>query len=214
MSISIDHIILGIISLNPCSGYDMKMEFEQGGASMLSALSFGSIYPRLKQLEEEGLIEIEQESKDGRHRKVYELTGRGWQELQRWLDQSSEYPIPMRDELLLKMLFWGASGAPRETLMAHLRIRYEESSEVLQYIAEWEHNGKSFVDEYTSLVLSYIRERLECELNWIMDAMTQLEGTPRPPVQDPKWLSVVQKARRKKALKQLESQPSPADDQV
>ena len=197
---SIDHIILGIISLEPCSGYDMKMEFEQGGASMLSALSFGSIYPRLRQLEQEGLIEIQQQPGGGRQKKVYELTQPGWLELQTWLEQQSDYPIPMRDELLLKMLFWGSSGVNRETLMAQLRVRYEESNEVLQYITEWEHNGRSFVDEYTALVLSYIRNKLESELNWIMNTMTQLESEPSLPVQDPRWLSVLQKARRKKAL--------------
>ncbi len=47
---SIEHIILGIISLVPCSGYDMKIEAERGSLGMLSALGFGSIYPRLKQL--------------------------------------------------------------------------------------------------------------------------------------------------------------------
>jgi PadR family transcriptional regulator AphA len=198
--VSIDHIILGIISLEPCSGYDMKMEFEQGGASMLSALSFGSIYPRLRQLQQDGLIEMQQVANGGRQKKVYELTQLGWQELQGWLEQQSDYPIPMRDELLLKMLFWGSSGVDRETLMAQLRVRYEESNEVLQYITEWERNGRSFVDEYTALVLSYIRNKLEAELNWIMNTMTQLESEPALPVQDPKWLSVLQKARRKKAL--------------
>ena len=166
---------------------------------MLSALSFGSIYPRLRQLQEEGLIAL-QPAPVGRQKKVYELTGQGWEELQSWLNQQSDYPIPMRDELLLKMLFWGASGVNRETLMEQLRTRYEESNEVLQYITSWEHNGRSFVDEYTALVLSYIRNKLESELSWIMNTMTQLEGEPALPVQDPKWLSVLQKVRRKKAL--------------
>ncbi len=199
---AIDHIILGIISLEPCSGYDMKMAFEQGGASMLSALSFGSIYPRLKQLQQEGLIEVQQVASGGRQKKVFELTQAGWFELQAWLGQPSDYPIPMRDELLLKMLFWGASGGSRETLMEQLRVRYEESNEVLQYIVGWEKNGRSFVDEYTSLVLSYIRNKLEAELNWIMNTMTQLESEPLLPVQDPKWLSVLQNARRKRAFDQ------------
>src|SRR5436305_7565241 len=117
---SVDHIILGVISLAPCSGYDMKVEFEKGGAGMLSALSFGSIYPRLKYLEQEGLIEAlpsaegrhtgrDESPNEGlkRHKKVYELTARGWVELSQWLEQQAVYPIPMHDELLLKMRFCG-----------------------------------------------------------------------------------------------------------
>ncbi len=197
---SIDHIVLGLISLNPCSGYDMKMEFEQGGAGMLSALSFGSIYPHLKQLEQGGLIAAVQANENGRRKKVYELTAEGWQELTNWLEQQPTYPIPMHDDLLLKMLFWGASGERRETLVAHLQARRTESNDLLSYIRDWQSNGKSFVDEYTELVLTYIQSRLEAELSWIEKAIEQLNGEPHLPVQDPHWLSILQKARRNRAL--------------
>jgi len=197
---SIDHIVLGLISLNPCSGYDMKVEFEQGGAGMLSALSFGSIYPRLKQLEQEGLIATVQANESGRRKRVYELTAQGWQELSAWLGQQSAYPIPMHDDLLLKMLFWGASGRDRETLISHLQVRHTESSNLIQYISAWQSNGRAFVDEYTEMVLSYIQVKLEAELAWIEATLEQLDGEPRLPVQDPQWLSVLQKARRNRAM--------------
>jgi PadR family transcriptional regulator, regulatory protein AphA len=197
---SIDHIVLGLISLDPCSGYDMKLEFEQGGAGMLSALSFGSIYPRLKQLEQDGLIATVQASENGRRKKIYELTARGWQELEHWLGQPSAYPIPMRDDLLLKMLYWGASGQDRGALIEHLQVRCAESTDLLRYIRAWKTNGKSFVDEYTELVLNYIEVKLEAELKWIESTIAQLEGDPRLPIQDPRWLSVLQKARRNRAL--------------
>ena len=209
---SVDHILLGIISLNPCSGYDMKLEFEKGGAGMLSALSFGSIYPRLKALEQEGLIETQHiNSTNGRGKKVYELTERGWRELAHWLGQSSDYPIPMHDELLLKMLFWGSSGSDRPTLVKQLKVRQEESQNLMNYIDEWQKNGVSFIDEYGALVLSYIQLRLEAELHWIDSAVVQLEGPPQLPSQDPKWLAVMQKARRTSALggeEESEEEPS------
>lgn len=209
---SLDHIILGIISIAPCSGYDMKMEFEKGGAGMLSSLSFGSIYPRLKQLELDGLVEIQEESEsiEKRRRKVYELTAKGWQELEDWLSQPTQYPIPMRDDLLLKMLFWGATGTDRTTLMQHLQSRRQESSELLAYLVDWQHNGTSFVDEYTALTLKYIESRLEAELSWIAATLKQLESEPTLPPQDPQWLSVIQKARRTKALAHKEE---PAQEQ-
>lgn len=197
---SIQHIVLGLISLNPCSGYDMKMEFEQGGAGMLSALSFGSIYPHLKQLEQDGLIAAVQANENGRRKKVYELTEQGWQELSNWLEQQPAYPIPMRDDLLLKMLFWGAAGEDREKLSAHLEARRTESNDLLSYMREWQSDGKSFVDEYTELVLTYVQSRLEAELNWIEKTIEQLKGEPRLPIQDPRWFAVLQKARRNRAL--------------
>ncbi len=201
---AIEQSILGMISVKPCSGYDLKAEFEKGGAALLSASSFGSIYPHLKRLEQEGLIEVQEEGNDGRHKKVYELTAQGWQELTNWLEQASEYPIPMRDELLLKMLFWGAAGKERTTLIEQLQARREESLDLLNYMEEWQKNGSAFVDEYNALVFSYMRTRLESELAWITEATTQLEGPEQLPLQDPQWLSVVQKARRKKVLEYSE----------
>ncbi len=201
---AIEHSILGMIGLRPCSGYDLKVEFEKGGAALLSALSFGSIYPHLKRLEQDGLIEAKEEGSDGRHKKVYDLTARGWQELSNWLEQSSDYPIPMRDELLLKMLFWGATGKERSTLIAQLQARHEESLDLLNYVSEWQSNETAFVDEYNALVFSYMQMRLESELQWIAEATAQLEGPAQLPVQDPQWLSVLQKARRKKAFGEQE----------
>lgn len=197
---SVDHIILGVISLAPCSGYDMKIEFEKGSAGMLSALSFGSIYPRLKYLEQAGLIETLPTSTDGRHKKIYELTARGWTELALWLEQQATYPIPMHDELLLKMLFWGSAGMDRARLIEQLQTRSEETRELMSYIDEWQKDGSSFVDEYGALVLSCLRSRLEVELIWIEKTIAQLQEPPQLPVQDPKWLAVLQKARRNRAL--------------
>ncbi len=197
---AIEHSILGMLSLKPSSGYDLKVEFEKGAAALLSASSFGSIYPHLKRLEQDGLIEALEEEHAGRHRRVYELTARGWQELAHWLEGASEYPIPTRDELLLKMLFWGPAGNERTTLIEQLQARRDESIDLLNYMEEWQRNKSAFVDEYAGLVLSYMRMRLESELTWITEAMAQLEGPAQPPIQDSQWLSVVQKARRKKVL--------------
>ncbi|MBA2285056.1 MAG: helix-turn-helix transcriptional regulator, partial [Ktedonobacteraceae bacterium] len=179
---SIDHIILGVISLYPCSGYDMKIEFEVGGAGLLSALSFGSIYPRLRQMEQDGLIETFQVSSEGRRKKLYELTARGWKELEKWLGELPAYPIPMNDELLLKMIFW-ASGRPedRATLIDHLRMRWHQTKEMLDYFIQWPQNGTSLISEYGMLAISYCRARLETELAWIEETIAQLEGLPQGP---------------------------------
>jgi PadR family transcriptional regulator AphA len=201
---SLDHAILGVISWYPCSGYDIKDEFEHGGAGMVSSISFGSIYPRLKQLETDGLIETYQATTEGRKKKLYELTAKGWQELADWLVQQPNYPIPMHDDLLLRMLFWSAARPDdRATLIEQLQIRRDTSLELLDYLNKWPENGYSMIDEYGMLVLTYIRSRLEAELAWIDVATTQLESPPRPPVQDPRSLIARQRERRAAALTHL-----------
>lgn len=208
-----EHVILGVISFTPCSGYDIKNEFEKGGAGMLSSLSFGSIYPRLKQLEQEGVVEVQQEESEGRRRKVYELTARGWQDLTQWLEQPSDALPPLRDELLLKMIFWGPAGGDRTVLLEHLRARRREAQRLLDELRAWQKNGVSFIDEYNELVFSYGEARMETELAWLDKAITQLEGAAHPPLQDPYNLASEQKTRRARAFAQRHEQKQPFPEQ-
>jgi len=209
--VSSEHVILGIVGLYPCSGYDIKVEFEQGGAGLLSGLNFGSIYPRLKQLERDDLIETRQANVGGRQKKVHELTGKGWQELSAWLAEPTEYPIPLHDDLLLKMMFWGAARPEdRDTLIEHLQYRRDRSVALLTDLEGWSRNGESLVDEYALLILEYMRTRLEAELTWIDATITQLEGAPRPPAQDPGGLVPRQRERRATALQVTDMDGGPA----
>ncbi len=210
-----DQVILGILSQYPCSGYDIKTELDAGGAGLLSGLSFGSIYPRLKELEQEGLIETYQADAGGRRKKLHELTGRGWSELSEWLAIPPEYPIPTRDELLLKMVFWGAARPEdRATLIEHLELRREQSLELLDRITEWPRNGVSAVSEYGMLIFDYFRSRLEAELAWIERAIAQLEGPPQPPAQDPRGLIPRQRERREAALAALSGEEASHDNET
>jgi len=157
----------------------------------------------LKQLELAGLIEsqqVEGERVEGRQKKVYELTTSGWQALAEWLEQSAAYPGPVRDELLIKMLFWGSTGKDRTVLIEHLRLRREESAATLQYLEMWRNDGKSFIDEYVLLVFSCLTTRLQAELTWIDESLSRLEGPESLPEQDPQWFAVLQRVRRRKAL--------------
>ncbi len=197
----IDHAILGVISFYPCSGYDVKKELEQGGAGLVWSISFGSVYPRLKRLEQRGLVRVVESSTGGRQRRVYDLTARGWQELGRWLARPPKYPLPWRDELLLKMGFWGtARPEDRASLVEHLRVRKARSQQLFQRLLDWSQNGVSAIDEYGTLILSYARAHLEAELAWIDRATTQLGDPPRPPHQDGRGLFIRSQERRSAAL--------------
>lgn len=113
----IEHSILGVIASRPCTGYDIKTEFEHEGAGMVWGVSFGSVYPKLKNLEEKGLIPTYRTETKGRQKKIFELTPKGWEALHKWLGESPSYPI-IKDELLLKLSMWDR-GRPedRQTLI-------------------------------------------------------------------------------------------------
>jgi DNA-binding PadR family transcriptional regulator len=73
-------ICLWLLTRGPATGYEIKKKFEDEGFQHFAEASFGSIYPALSRLTEDGLVEVREEPQDRRpDRKVYSITeaGRG-----------------------------------------------------------------------------------------------------------------------------------------
>src|SRR5215216_5837443 len=95
------YALLGVLSLGPMSGYDIKKTIELSLSNFWSE-SYGQIYPILKSLVEEGQATITVERQMGKpNRHVYTLTGAGREELEGWLRKPVEYEVG-RSEILLK----------------------------------------------------------------------------------------------------------------
>jgi PadR family transcriptional regulator AphA len=71
-------ICLGILTRGDATGYEIKKLFEDDGYQHFVEASFGSIYPALGRLTEEGLVLVREEAQEKRpDRKVYSITPRG-----------------------------------------------------------------------------------------------------------------------------------------
>ncbi|HTQ14181.1 MAG TPA: PadR family transcriptional regulator [Rhizomicrobium sp.] len=71
-------ICLGILTRGPATGYEIKKLFEDEGYQHVVEASFGSIYPALNRLTEEGLVSVREEAQEKRpDRKVYSITNAG-----------------------------------------------------------------------------------------------------------------------------------------
>lgn len=126
-------VVLGLLALGPRSGYDIKTVVDRS-TRFFWAASYGQIYPELKRLEEDGLVEGEDQPNGGRSRRVYKLTPAGHQALVDWL-LGSTVTIELRDESLLRLFF--ADALPREQAQLLLEGRkrgHEEYLEVLRAI--------------------------------------------------------------------------------
>src|SRR5882724_5994643 len=76
--------VLGMLSLAPMSGYDIRKESETSIGYFWSE-SFGQIYPALRELKVQGLIRRRPGKSGGkRDRHVYEITERGREALAAW----------------------------------------------------------------------------------------------------------------------------------
>jgi DNA-binding PadR family transcriptional regulator len=71
-------ICLGILTRGNATGYEIKKLFEEDGYQHFIEASFGSIYPALNRLTEEGLVSVREEAQPKRpDRKVYSITEAG-----------------------------------------------------------------------------------------------------------------------------------------
>ena len=109
-----DYVILGLLAGGPKTGYAIKRVVDETIRHFWSE-SFGQLYPTLRRLREQGLIEEAGTGARGQVRYALTEAGRG-----RFSDWFSEpiLPTPPRQELLLKLFF--GPLAPPGTLRAQL----------------------------------------------------------------------------------------------
>lgn len=99
---SLKHAILTLLETEQGSGYDLLKGFKQRLGFFWNA-SHQQIYSQLKKMSQEGLIEFETQTQDGKpDRKVYSITKTGHQTLIDWI----EAPVKVNkvnDALLVKL---------------------------------------------------------------------------------------------------------------
>lgn len=97
-------VILGMLSKEPMTGYDIRKRVKTRMDSFWD-INYGQIYPTLYMLEKEGAVTKKLEIMENRpNRKVYSITNKGTNKLKEWLLQSAE-PESAKIETLLKVAF-------------------------------------------------------------------------------------------------------------
>lgn len=126
-----DAAILGLLTIEPMSGYDMKKFCEQSLAHFWHE-SYGNLYPRLRRLEGAGLVQSRREARErAPDANVYALTAAGRHRFTRWLEEEPE-PERVRNELLLK-IFFGARFDPARAAELVRRDREQQREKLDGY---------------------------------------------------------------------------------
>lgn len=98
-------LCLGVLSRGAATGYEIKKQCEEGPFAHFYAAGFGSIYPALNALRDEGLITVEEVIQDGRpSKKLYTITATGRLALTRALAQPPA-PDRLRSDFLFIAFF-------------------------------------------------------------------------------------------------------------
>ena len=165
-------VVLGLLAHGSRSGYEIKQIVDRS-TRFFWAASYGQIYPELRRLEDEGLIEGEDASNGARGRRTYQLTEAGHEALRAWL-LGSTTTVELRDESLLRLFF--ADNLPREQALGLLEGRrrgHQEYLEVLRAIAALP-GGKD--PDFVDLVLRWGIDFNEWGVKWCQEQLEQLQS--------------------------------------
>ena len=128
-------VCLGMLTDGAASGYDLKKQFESTFGHFFAA-GYGSIYPALSSLADQGHVTCEHVPQEGKpDRKVYAITESG----REFLLEALEDPAPchkVRSDFLATMCF--AHLMPPEQIETVLKSRLDDVNHWLELIAEAE----------------------------------------------------------------------------
>lgn len=179
---SLKHALLGFLNYGPHTGYELKKVFDVSVAHFWSA-ELSQIYPALKALETEGLVEMRVEVQADRpNRKVYSITDDGRRELIDWLGTPADTD-QIREPFLVKMFFAAAGG--KDHILNVLRRRAED----LRFRLEQYRHGLTLAERYSEaaklsqealfwrLTIEYGVTHTEANLKFVEDAVEMLNRT-------------------------------------
>ena len=164
-------VILGVLAVEPRSGYDIKALTDKS-TRFFWAASYGQIYPELKRLSEKGLVEGAEEPHGGRKRTVYRITRKGHAALADWL-KSGEMTHELRDEGLLKLFF--AATQDRETVARVIREKRDTHAEAIAELREIEPFAAAAERVGPAQVLAYGIAYNEFAVRWCEETLKKIE---------------------------------------
>jgi PadR family transcriptional regulator AphA len=166
-------VILGMLSMGPRSGYEIKT-FSDRSTRFFWAASYGQIYPELRRLAAAGLIQGEQAPQGARRRTVYRLTAAGERELRDWLERPLEV-YELRDEGLLQLFFAGASPEAAREILEQIKAVHRGKLESLHEI-EPAARALAAANPFPYLVLRYGLALSEFTIRWCDEALAELDS--------------------------------------
>jgi PadR family transcriptional regulator AphA len=174
------YVVLGMLREAPCTGYGLRKSID-GSVGHFWQESFGQLYPTLRALVAEGLVEARAtRGGPGRRGATYHVTARGRDALARWL-ASPPVLEPHRNEVLLKVYFAGA--IPPETTVrnlepvaAALRAQREELEAIKTEMDSVPERRRHRDAPYWRLTLEFGLDFTGMALAWIARAQSVLRA--------------------------------------
>lgn len=189
---SLRYALLGFLSTEPASGFDLSREFAESIGWFWHA-SHSQIYPELRRLADEGLLtSSEVPGGPGKQKRLYRITEQGEAALRAWVREPTEY-APVRDVERVKLMFLDTASV--ETIQRHLedhRKHHEDLLAVYRQQLRELHQGvfprlvkrlasrpRSRNQLITGLKVLAVQgniSRAQAEIHWAEDALSWLDS--------------------------------------
>jgi len=177
---SIAHAVLGVLNESDRHGYEIAQVLaERTGGEPYNT---GQIHQALEQIERRGWAQACPTPGANRLRRPFAITPAGRAEFQSWMDRPVPVTRPLRDEILLKVIFVGGRDTRRVVDLLQVRRRA-----VLDSLAKADRTRRSRTPSadrcgrLAALAADALRFRLEADLRWVEHCLSTL----RPPMLAP-----------------------------
>lgn len=173
--------LLGLLTIEPMSGYDIG-QMVRASVGHIWSESYGQIYPNLKRLAAEGLVDSKTEKHKGRpDRHIYSITRKGREQLAKWLAIPPQPEVP-RNEMLLK-LFFGAQVSP-QILIQNVERMVEEHRALLDKFKLVQHDeidkNRQYPDApFWKMAARFGEIEMEAHLLWAEETLHELHKIAR-----------------------------------
>ena len=175
-------VCLAILHFSDATGYEIKKMSTEERFSYFVDASFGSIYPALSRLQDDGCVTVREEYESGKPpRKIYSITDKGRQELVESL-QVVPRPDSFKSEFLLTAMC--SELIDRETLVTAIDKRINDLEAKLDMLKSVDAcsaeglPGMKWIAEYGRAVT-------EASLNHLLKNRHQLEALAQPDLSTP-----------------------------
>jgi DNA-binding PadR family transcriptional regulator len=168
---AVDYVILGCLSIQPMSGYDIKRLIGISTSLFYNA-SYGSIYPTLRKMEEAGLVNSEESVENGRFKKTYSLTAEGKHEFMEWLEEPPR-PIVIKNDMLLRLFFY--RHLPREKIVSITASHIEQLRAFKLELEEIEAQEGAIADKFQQYTLCWGKDFYDFQIGWYEKLLHELD---------------------------------------
>jgi len=162
------YLILGLLAQNPMTGYDIRKHVKDVLSAVTSA-SYGTLYPTLHKLLDDGAVRVDEIIQDSRpSKKVYSITSTGRTALDNWLKEPPA-DDKVRREFLLKFYF--ASDLAEQELLSLLTRRRDEMKSRLESLRAERNDNTNPRERW---IIDYAITIYRAEMDWLQQVEKQI----------------------------------------